>query len=77
MTTSKMTSERIERIKRMSEQLVEGRHPLAVKYDRSNMPPSLSSKTFLEINFMEATIHEATKEAFKKKGDEIIKRMSA
>ena len=77
MTTSKMTPERIERIKRMSEQLAEGRHPLAVMYDRSNMPPSLSSKTFLEINFMEATIHEATKEAFKKQAEKIMKRLKA
>lgn len=72
-----MTPERIKRIKRMSEQLAEGRHPLAVMYDRSNMPPSLSSKTFLEINLMEASIHEAVKEALKKQADKIIKRMSA
>ena len=77
MTTSKMTSERTERIKRMSKELTEGRHPLAVMYDRSNMPPGLSLKTFLEINFMEATIHEAIKEVLKKEGDEIIKRMGA
>ena len=77
MTANKMTPERIKRIKRMSEQLAEGRHPLAVMYDRSNMPPSLSSKTVLEINFMEASIHEAVKEALKKEADKIIKRMSA
>ena len=72
-----MTPKRIERIKRMSEQLTEGRHPLAVMYDKSNMPPGLSSKTFLEINSMEASTHEAIKEALKKQADKIIKRMSA
>jgi hypothetical protein len=66
MSTNKVSQERSQRIEKMAQQLTEGRNPLAVKYDKSNMPSGLTLGVYLEVEFFESSHKASLQEAIKK-----------